>query len=455
MDKKIGKFKVVREIGKGGMGVVYKALDPEAQNEVAIKVLPAAKVDKAMVERFSREAHAMSRLKHPNLVAVYDVGMSEGQHFYTMEFIEGDSLKTIVKNKGKLPFSDCLRISAQIADALACIHAEGMIHRDIKPANIMVTADGEVKLMDFGLVQIADVTRVTVEGASVGTAEYMSPEQISEDEIDSRSDIYSLGATMYEMVTGRPPFEGDNLQSILMKHKYEKPPALRSLRPDAPPALEQIVHKALAKDVSQRYQKILDLVKDLNAIGGFSLPRRQEKDAGRETKQAEPAPATRPEPSPSSRLSTAALKRPGFRFSWPPLIFLLVVGLAVAGYLKKDKLPEYIEPILSKIPFLSKQPVDLTNEAQGYLGQFQAAENHYSRGHEYYRKAQLGKAIEEYRRAIELRPDYALYYKELAEIYEYDGQEKKAVKTWQDLLEYAPESSYARQAQQAIDRLTQ
>jgi len=449
MDKKIGKYKIVREIGKGGMGVVYRALDPDTQNHLAVKVLPANTVNKAMVERFSREAHAMSRLKHPNLVEVYEVGMTEGQHFYTMEFIEGDSLKTVIKNKGRLPFSECLRISVQIAEALAHIHAEGMIHRDIKPANVMVTQDGEVKLMDFGLVQVADLTRLTVEGSSVGTAEYMSPEQISEDEIDSRSDIYSLGATMYEMISGRPPFEGESLQSVLMKHKYEKPPALRSLRPDTPPALEQIVHKAMAKDVSQRYQKMLDLIKDLNAIGGFSLPSRKEVPA------AKPVPAAKADPVSTPASSRRRVRMPGFRFSLAPIIFLVLVGLAVAGYLNRERLPEMLEPILSRLPFGQKDDMDLTGEAQEYLGQFQEADAHYTRGHKYYRQAKLGQAIVEYRKAIELRPDYALYYKELAEIYEYDGQEENAIKTWQDLLKYAPVSAYAKQAQQAIDRLTQ
>jgi len=446
MDKKIGKYKVVREIGKGGMGVVYKALDPETQRHVAIKVLPANMVDKAMVERFSREAHAMSRLKHPNLVEVYEVGMSAGQHFYTMEFIEGDSLRTIIKDKGRLPFTDCLRIAAQIADALARIHGEGMIHRDIKPANIMVTADGDVKLMDFGLVQVADMTRLTVEGSSVGTAEYMSPEQISEDEIDSRSDIYSLGATMYEMITGRPPFQAESLQAILMKHKYEQPPALRSLRTDAPPALEQIVHKAMAKNVSQRYQRIQELIKDLTAIGGFSLPSRKEKSDAQV-----PGSGTRV----SLKVARRSRRQPGFRFPFASIIFLAVVGLVVVGYFNKDRLTEYIQPILSTLPFMSQESEDLTGEAQEYLGQFQEAEARYKRGHKYYREARLDKAIVEYRQAIEMRPDYALYYKELAEVYEYNGQEKNAIKTWQDLLKYAPEGSFAQQAQHAIDRLTQ
>jgi len=444
MEQQIGKYKVTREIGKGGMGIVYKGIDPETQKNVAIKILPPTTVNKATVERFNREAHAMSKLKHPNLIEVYEVGMTKGQHFYAMEYIEGETLKSLIKSKGRLAVADCLNVTAQVADALKCLHDENMIHRDIKPGNIMITSDGRAKLMDFGLVQVAEMTRLTVEGSSVGTAEYMSPEQVSDDEVDSRTDIYSLGASMYEMLAGRPPFEGESLQAILMKHKYEKPAPLRSLRPDVPQELEKIVHKALSKDLPQRYQKITELINDVVALGGTVLPK---------TEAPKPGPARGMTSSPAVSSARKGSKKIS-TFSPLPLLSLVVLGLIITGYVKRDVLMEKVQPFLDRFAVGGPQKADLTNEAEGYLEKFQLAEEHYAQGRKFYRQDRLAEAIDEYLKAIELRSDYALYYKELAEIYEKMDDNDLAIRTWQDLLKYAPAGSYARQAQRRIEQLT-
>jgi len=222
-DKMIGKYKVLREIGVGGMGIVYKGIDPADQKAVAIKVLPPSNTDRAAVQRFNREAQAMSQMNHPNLVRVYEHGMTQGQNFYAMEYVEGESLKSYIKHRGPMKEKDAAGIIIQACRALSYTHRQGITHRDIKPANIMLTVDGKVKVMDFGLVQIPGLTKVTQEGSAVGTAEYMSPEQIDGMEIDTRTDIYSLGITMYEMLTGRVPFKGDNVHTVFLKHKEEVP----------------------------------------------------------------------------------------------------------------------------------------------------------------------------------------------------------------------------------------
>lgn len=254
------------------MGIVYKALDPATKRELAIKVLHPSMVDRTSVERFNREGRAMAKLKHPNIVEVVDFGAHEGIHFFAMEFIEGQSLKWVISEEGKLPVQKTLTIIRQAAQALAYAHGEGMIHRDIKPANIMIDEKGGVKVMDFGLVQIPGVTQVTGTDTAVGTPEYISPEQLSGQEVDTRTDIYSLGITMYEMLAGTPPFKGENTYAILMKHKNETPAPLRDLREDVPSEVEGIVMKAMARDLEKRYFRLEEFIADIDNISGVEKP---------------------------------------------------------------------------------------------------------------------------------------------------------------------------------------
>lgn len=265
----IGRYKVLREIGRGGMGIVYKAVDPSTKKDVAIKVLHPSMVDRTSVERFNREGRAMAKLKHPNIVEVVDFGAQEGTHFFAMEYIEGKSLKWMISEEGTLPLQKTLNIIKQVAQALAYAHAEGMIHRDIKPANVMIDRNGVAKVMDFGLVQIPGVTRVTGTDTAVGTPEYISPEQLSGEEVDNRTDIYSLGITMYEMVAGTTPFKGETSYAVLMKHKYETPPPLKTFRGDVPREIEDIVMKAIAKDLGKRYLRVEEFMADIDRVLGL------------------------------------------------------------------------------------------------------------------------------------------------------------------------------------------
>ena len=437
METEIGKYKVLREVGKGGMGIVYKALEPVGKRTLAIKVLPPTMVDRSTVERFSREARAMARLKHPNIVEVYEVDMTKGNHYFSMEFIEGETLKAILRRKGALSVDESLYIIRQVAGALAYIHKEGMIHRDIKPGNIMITTGGQVKVMDLGLVQIAGVTRITAEGSTIGTAEYMSPEQISDDAIDSRSDIYSLGVTMYEMLTGKSPFRAETIQATAMKHKYEVPPSVRVAHPEIPLELERITNKAIAKDVAQRYQRIEELIEDINKFKG------------------EPPLKKNEQIPPGSEDKTVAIQREkpakskGEKKANPWIgIFVFIGILAVTGYFLKEE----IAGLLSKFSQKGTKQSTVTKGKQN-PDMLATADEHYIQGLEYSSQGLFDEAIREYEKAIELRDDYALYYKDLAVAYEKKGEIKKAVNVWQTLLARDPNSPFAKTAASHLKNL--
>jgi len=433
MERFIKNYKILREIGKGGMGIVYKALNIETQKTYAIKVLPANMVDRSTVERFTREAQAMARLRHPNLVAVLDMGMTEGQHYYVMEFIDGETVRSLIKEKGALSLDVALKIILKTADALNYTHGEGIIHRDVKPGNIMVTKEGLVKLMDFGLVKIPGVTKVTGSGSTVGTAEYMSPEQIYGEEIDTRSDIYSLGVTIYEMLTGEVPFKADTLQATLMKHKYEPPPPLRNINPQIPEEIERIVMKALSKNVSTRYQKVQELIDDIHKFKGVK---------------------SQEEPKEKAAFSEGVDKSKVIKEIISGLIFLGVIALCILGIIKRAEVYEFFLTVSSNIhlPFL-KEGDDLIKETKHDLNRINIADKHYHMGLKYYKSGDFENAISEYKKAISLRKDYGAYYRDLALAYEKQGNPAKAVEALNELLKNDRSGSFAEGAIRHMERL--
>ena len=443
MEKMIRKYKILREIGKGGMGIVYKALDTTDQKTVAVKVLPTMLVDRSTVERFSREAQAMARLKHPNLIEVYDYGMAEGQHYFAMEFIEGESLKTLIKRKGTLSVNETLAIIAQAAEALAYTHGEGVIHRDIKSANIMVTNDGKVKVMDFGLVKIPGVTQVTMEGSAVGTAEYMSPEQVSDEELDTRTDMYSLGVTMYEMLVGHTPFQAENLQAVLMKHKYETPPPISKERPDIPAAMEHIAMKAMAKEISRRYQKMQELLEDIYRIKGKSQA--TQKINLPMTEKITPIKSDNKQKPQKNEIKKKKLV--------PAILGLIIVILAVFGFLQRAKILETCSNISDKVQALFQKDDHLLGKTEASFKELQEADDHHKLGLRYYKEGLFDQAIREYKKAINLRKDYGPYYKNLVKSYEAKKEYKNAIKAWEGLLKYDASGSYTELALQEIERL--
>jgi hypothetical protein len=278
--KTISHYRILNKLGDGGMGVVYEAQDIRLGRHVALKLLPEAVArDSQALERFQREARAASALNHPHICTIHDFGECERGPFMVMEVLEGCTLKHRISGK-PLPCESVVELGIQIAQALEAAHAKGVLHRDITPSNVFVTQRGEAKLLDFGLAKLAGATvenlvsqgatareqskDLTVPGALMGTAPYMSPEQIRGEPVDARSDIFSFGAVLYEMATGQAPFSGETIERIREAILNKEPTSPRKLNPRIPVSLEGVVLKSLEKEQSARYQSASDLVHDLN-----------------------------------------------------------------------------------------------------------------------------------------------------------------------------------------------
>ncbi len=262
----ISHYKILEKLGEGGMGVVYKAEDIKLKRTVALKfITPHAVGSEAEKTRFVHEAQAAAALDHPNICTVYEIDEAEGKTFIVMAYIEGQSLKEKIQS-GPLKLDEALDLAIQVAQGLQEAHGKGTVHRDIKSANIVVTEKGQAKIMDFGLAEIAGRSRVTKEGMTVGTAAYMSPEQARGEKLDQRTDIWSLGVVVYEMITGRPPFSGEYEQAIVYQILNEEPEPITSLRSNVPMELERIVKKAMQKDRASRYQHVDEMLTDLRSL---------------------------------------------------------------------------------------------------------------------------------------------------------------------------------------------
>jgi serine/threonine protein kinase len=273
----LGKYRLLEPLGRGGMAQVYRAYHPTLDRYVAIKVLRSDLVEEEeFLARFRREAHAVSGLRHTNIVQVFDFDIQDDYYFMVMELLEGDSLRAClnayrVKNE-RIPLTDVARILSDVLNGLAHAHGEGIVHRDIKPANILLTKRGQAVITDFGIAQIVGTTQYTVTGALMGTLNYMAPEQGLRNQCDQRSDIYSLGIVLYEMLTGFTPFDADTPLAILMKHLHDPLPLPSQLDPALPAAFETIVLKALAKNPEERYQSAEDMLAALKAVSDSGLP---------------------------------------------------------------------------------------------------------------------------------------------------------------------------------------
>ncbi len=437
MEQTIGRYKIQREIGKGGMGIIYKALDPQSQKPVAIKVLPPNLVDRSTVERFSREARALIKLKCPSLVEVYDYGMEHGKHFFIMEYIEGETLKALIKRTGMLTINEVLDITEELAKALMYIHRQQMVHRDIKPANIMITPEHRVKLMDFGLVKMLGVTNVTIDGTSLGTVEYMSPEQITGIDIDHRTDIYCLGITVYEMLTGRLPYQGDNVQAIFYKHKNETPPAIRTLRPEVTVEMEMLTNRAMAKDRNLRYQSAEEILEDLARIRGKTVQLSTSRKQGDHSTIVMPASSSKKEEKP-------------FSFNLPVAIAGLIVVSILAGVWFRKPLMERVSKISPGGFFKQQADQQLLEETESSLQVLEEAERQYALGLEYEERNSFDAAVAQFEQAVKLRKGYAPYYKSLALVYERQNKYKKALKTWNEVIKYDQSGMLSQEAKAKI-----
>lgn len=261
-----GRYRVERELGRGGMAKVFEGADTVLNRKVAIKILaPQFADDEGFVQRFRREAQAAARISHPNIVSVFDTGADADVQYIVMEFVEGRTLADYLTGGGRIMPDRAIQIAESVCGALSAAHAQGVIHRDIKPGNIMLTPAGEVKVTDFGIARMTTTAETIAQTAAVlGTASYLSPEQAQGQPVDGRSDLYSLGCVLYEMVTGRPPFLGDSPVTVASKHVLEQPIPPSTLNPDVTPDLDAVILRALAKNPANRYQSAEEFRADLD-----------------------------------------------------------------------------------------------------------------------------------------------------------------------------------------------
>ncbi len=267
-----GKYRLLGEIGHGGMGVVYKAEDLKLRRLVALKFLPPHLVDSSeLEERFLVEARAAAALSHPNICVVHEIGENEGRPYIAMEYVEGETLRARIK-RSALSAEEALSIAVQVAAGLGETHGRGILHRDIKSANIMVTPRGQAKVMDFGLAKLVGASSLTRSHATLGTVAYMSPEQARGEELDGRTDVWSLGVVLYEMLTGELPFRGDHEQTVIHSILNSEPKPPSRVRAGLPPGVDGVVGRALAKDVARRYATMEDLRSDLQAVAAGMRP---------------------------------------------------------------------------------------------------------------------------------------------------------------------------------------
>ena len=371
----LGDCEILAPLGRGGMGEVYLARDRRLGRQVAVKVLPAAFAgDAARLVRFEREARSASALNHPNICTIHALGqLPDGRRFIVMEHVEGATLRTL--NRERLDLPRAVDIGRQLAEGLAAAHDAGVVHRDVKPENVMVRADGLVKILDFGLAKIlpesamalGESTRsvdASLAGGIVGTVQYMSPEQARGQPTDARTDIWAVGAVLYELVAGHPPFDGRTTSDIVANVLHVEPPPLGRFAHDCPPELQRIVSKCLRKDRGHRYQTMRDVALDLEALGDTLRG-----GAIGTASRREPATATDP-PVPSSPATAPAARRSRWRLGAAGVLLALAAG-GIAWLVGRVDAPEATrsgdrkELVLKRLTFGDGLQTDVTFSPDG------------------------------------------------------------------------------------------
>jgi predicted Ser/Thr protein kinase len=429
--KQIGSYQVIRELGKGGMGVVYLAEDQRGQ-KVALKVLPEQLLDLGTVQRFTRESAAMIKLDHPGIVKCLEAGCEKGAHFMAMEFLQGKSLKETVRKHGMLPIREAVRIASEAADALDYAHRQGIIHRDIKPDNLFILNSGAVKLVDFGVVQMAGVTALTLQGSAVGTPEYMAPEQVSGEPVDGRSDLYSLGITLYAMVVGHPPFRGKNPHEILTKQRFETPPPPSKENPSVGPELERIILKAMAKSPADRYAAAGEMRDDLAHLRG--------EGASTETAGPRVDPVRTDLPVSPSRQEGVGVRAPqGVRKG---MAWVLARKRTAASAVGAVGLAGFLTLFWGNEPGKGEAIQTVASLSGDTM---QDAQLHYEEALISIAMEDSDRAHQEIEAALRLQPGHLPYLRALARLQEKKGEVEGARSSWQRVLDRQPGDEEARE----------
>jgi serine/threonine-protein kinase len=357
------RYRLTEQIGMGGMAIVYKAIDMRTGHNVAVKVLrPEFNEDIEFISRFQREAEAASKMTHHNIVNLLDVGMDNDSRYLVMEYVQGKTLKEVIQERGKLTPPLACQITIRILSALEHAHRNGIVHRDIKPQNILVHADGHIKVADFGIARIADSSTLTRGDNVMGSVHYFSPEQARGENAQATSDIYSTGVVLYEMLTGRVPFDGDNPVAVAMQHLHAQPVPIQTLAPDVTPAIARVCMKAMEKNPAMRYQSARDMAQDLRS----ALEERGErgKGQGNELEIRQPKPQIKEEAAArKNTLRRAPEERQ--RKRWQTVLLSLLMSAAILTGMVFGGIAIYHQVMTSvKVPEVIGMTLE---EAENYL----------------------------------------------------------------------------------------